>query len=211
MRILMEHLGAVISPDIFLAVRTPDQWRSITGSSVPLSAGQAFGDSLPARIGLFNDGMLGSDTDLNTYQEASSEGYEATSGKRSREDEINFQSLLCSFVPNGGEVVIDNPHNDFSAAVTYLRDTHVSYLNGSYDETVLSKWNADTYTGIGLFHGMNGLDYIGRHLGYRYVLRTTDYTAPDLSGEKALLSITLENTGFSSCYLPFELSVTGRL
>lgn len=33
-RILMDHLNTVISPDIFLAVRTPEQWRLVTGLSL---------------------------------------------------------------------------------------------------------------------------------------------------------------------------------
>ncbi|MCI8533037.1 MAG: DUF4832 domain-containing protein [Lachnospiraceae bacterium] len=208
MRTLMQHLNTLVSPDIFLAVRTPEQWRSMTGQTEPLSAGQASGHSLAARLGLFNDGMLGSETDLNTYQESSSDHTSDATGKRSREEEIRFQSLLCDSVPNGGEVIIDNPHNDFAPAVTYLRDAHVSYLNGSYDEAVLSKWQADRYRGEGPFQGMNGRDYIGRHLGYRYVLRSSDCTSPDLPGEAAQFSAILENVGFSGSYVPFDLSLS---
>lgn len=208
MRTLMEHLNAVISPDIFLAVRTPEQWRFLTGETEPLSAGQTSGHSLAARLGLFNDGMLGSDTDLNTYQEPSSDYPSDTSGKRSREEEIRFQNLLCTRVPNGGEVIIDNPHNDLAPAITYLKETRVSYLNRNYDEAVLSKWQAGRYSGEGPFYGMNGRDYIGRHLGYRYVLRASECTSPELPGEPALFSVTLENVGFSSSYVPFELSLS---
>ena len=53
---LMNHLDTVVSPDIFLAVRTPDQWRTVTGLSDPVSRKT----SLSGRLGVFNDGMLGS-------------------------------------------------------------------------------------------------------------------------------------------------------
>lgn len=208
MRILTEHLSAVISPDIFLAVRTPEQWRIVTGRAEPVSAGQAFGSSLPARLSLFNDGMLGSGTDLNTYLDPSSKEPSDSLGKRGREEEIRFQNLLCAFVPNGGEVVIDNPLNDFAAAAACLKSTHVSYLNSAYDEDVLSKWKEDSYDGEGVFHGMNGYDYIGRHLGYRYVLRSSACTPPGLPGETGFFSVTLENTGFSGAYQPFELTLS---
>ena len=44
-------------------------------------------------------------------------------------------------MPNGGEVVLDNPLNDFSQAVEALRCMHVSYLNAEHDLNVLRKWN----------------------------------------------------------------------
>ena len=67
---LVHHLASVTNPDIFLAVRTPEQWRTIAQSAAPLSASEAFDGSLAARLSLFNDGFMGSETDLGTYAEA---------------------------------------------------------------------------------------------------------------------------------------------
>ena len=168
----INHLASVTDPGIFLAVRTPNQWRTITESSVPLTAEQTLSNSLAARLSLFNDGMLGSETDLGTYGDSdilfSLSGFE----KRPR------QAELCRYVPNGGEVVIDKPYNDFSSAVNDLAHTHVSYLNDIYDDAVLSKWRNDTYQRNDCFRGMNGYDYIYSHLGYRYVLRSSDFHIP---------------------------------
>lgn len=204
---LIRHLASVTDPSIFLAVRTPEQWRTITGSADPLSRENAFDGSLAARLGLFNDGMLGSDTDLGTYGEletASSSGF----GKRSRQEELLFQESLCRCVPNGGEVVIANPYNDFPSAVQDLAAMHVSYLNNTYDEAVLSKWREDTYQGDGPFQGMNGYDYISRHLGYRYVLRSSDFSFALPWDKEGELSLVLENVGFSNSYKPFDVSLT---
>ena len=113
---LIRHLASVTSPDIFLAVRTPEQWRTIAKTAEPLSPENAYDGSLTARLSLFNDGMLGSDTDLGTYGESGSSS-SSDFGKRPRQTELLFQEALCRFVPNGGEVVIDNPYNDLPYAV----------------------------------------------------------------------------------------------
>ena len=57
--ILMQHLADVIDPSIFLSVRTPVQRRKILNSAELPSAETAFDGSLSSRLGLFNDGMLG--------------------------------------------------------------------------------------------------------------------------------------------------------
>lgn len=207
---LANHWNAVTDPSIFLAVRTPEQWRVITRSHDPLSASQNFDDSLPARLGLFNDGMLGSDTDLGTYGTLESLDPSQAYGKLTRQKEIEFQNVLCSYVPNGGETVIDNPYNDFSSAIADFAATHISYLNHGYDQNVHHKWSESLYTGTAPFDGMNGYDYITRHLGYRYVLRSSDFSLAYPWRDTAWLSVTLENVGFSNSYRSFDVSLLLR-
>lgn len=204
---LIRHLASVTSPDIFLAVRTPEQWRTIAKTAEPLSPENAYDGSLTARLSLFNDGMLGSDTDLGTYGESGSSS-SSDFGKRPRQTELLFQEALCRFVPNGGEVVIDNPYNDLPYAVEDLARMHVSYLNKAYDETVFSKWREDTFQGKGPFQGMNGYDYVSRHLGYRYVLRSSAFSLETPWAKEAGLSIVMENTGFSNSYKLFDVWLT---
>ena len=69
MRELAAHLDSVIDPAIYLSVRTPEHYRIISRSCEPLPAADAFSGKISARIGLFNDGMLGSESDLGTYGE----------------------------------------------------------------------------------------------------------------------------------------------
>lgn len=210
MKTLISHLASVTAPEIFLAVRTPQQWRLLTDSAEPLNESGAFQGTLSSRLSLFNDGMLGSDTDLNTYAAAPApEGF-PFSHKRSRQEEIEFQNRLCAYVPNGGEVVIPNPCNDFPAAVRDLKATRVSYLNSAYDEAVFSKWRNAFCTEDPLFSGMNGFDYISRHLGYRYVLRSSECTSVLPWEKDTELTVTLQNTGFSGCYRPFDVALTLR-
>lgn len=235
------HLAQITDPAIFLAVRTPEQWRTITGLSQPPIAGDTAFDStseslvteesvtdattagnaassspaetLALRLGLYNDGMMGSETDLGTYA-SPEEAQDTPYARRSLPEEVRFQDALCLLVPNGGEAAGgDTPYNDIDAAVSYLSSIHASYLNGSYDEAVLSKWKEQVYdTGDSgnVFHGMNGYGYIARHLGYRYVLRSADFACPSPAAENGLFTLSLENVGFSNAYRSFDVSLILR-
>lgn len=204
---LIRQLAEVTDASIFLSVRTPAQLRTVLESKEPLDVSQAFTGSLEARLGLFNDGMLGSETDTGTYGSvsAASGGY---SQPWMRQDELEFQNRLCNYVPNGGEVITDNAYNDFDAARETLSAMHVSYLNQDYDTAVLNKWKTAVYTGSDkVYAGCSGYDYIGQHLGYRYVLRDSGCHWGFLSQNQASLFLTLENVGFASCYRPLEIRI----
>lgn len=187
---LYETLRTATGDSVYLAVRMPMQWRNATGfAEIP----EAFEDG--CRLGLFNDGILGNYSDYGTYGEASRK----EAGDFScwnREEELAFQEELCGYVPNGGEVIVDNPYNDWKTAMHDLAVMHISYLNEDYDRRVLEKWAAATVEEEGCYQGMDGLSYAERHLGYRLLLK-------EVSGEyhfwKDILSlrIDLQNVGFA--------------
>ena len=142
------------------------------------------------RLGLFNDGMLGSASDLGTY------------GTTTREEELAFQNRLCRFVPNGGEVVHDTPFSALMAAVPYLKTIHVSYLNADYDPTVLQKWSRTIWNAEDAFSGCDGLTYVQAHLGYRYTARAFTLQKQGVLSPRLTFRLTLENTGFSNALRP---------
>jgi hypothetical protein len=76
-------------------------------------------------------------------------------------------------------------------AAAYFRSIHVSYLSSVYDEKVLNRWKNSTYG------GENGYAYIGKHLGYRFVLTDVRLLKQEMHQK---LQIELENRGFSSIY-----------
>ncbi len=205
---LMQVLDSVIDKNIYLAVRTPSHLRGVTGSKDAVSFEQAWDGSLSSRLGLYNDGMLGSVYDLGTYDDTPHQADSPPSDKGTREEELAFQETLCQFVPNGGEVVLDNPYNDLSAALNDLSRMHVSYLNGGHDAAVLDKWKASVYEGGGVFNGWNGYDYVNAHLGYRYLITASSMEFDPLKEENASLSITLTNTGFAPAYRRFDTTLT---
>jgi hypothetical protein len=133
--------------------------------------------------------MLGSVSDLGSYDD--------------RQAELEFQRELCKVVPNGGEVVIDNPYNDCPAAYTDLATMHVSYLNQRHHKEVLDKWKNIIYQGEETpFVGQSAYDYIGSHLGYRYVLRDSDVVY-DYKTQQATLNVEIANVGFAPAYRKF--------
>ncbi len=208
MSTLMKELAADTDPSIFLSVRTPLQRRTILDSCSLPSASDAFNGTLSSRLGLFNDGMLGSANDTGTYGDGSHNTSE-TLAAWSRTDEIAYQNELCNYVPNGGEVVIDNPFNDLDTAISDLASMHVSYLNKDHDLSVLDKWKQTVYSGTDSpYAGISGYDYISRHLGYRYVLTSSSCSGTSPAAKTASLSFGIKNTGFASCYRSFNLSVS---
>ena len=206
MRQLAETLAKNISPSIYLAVRTPAQLRGILYSRTPM-AGQSDEGSLASRLGLFNDGMLGSVYDLGTYDDTPLTSASEFNEQGTRSEELLFQNKLCQYVPNGGEVTIDNKYNNLDNAISDLSTMCVSYLNSDHDLAVLNKWKNSTYTGSGVFSGYSGYDYIRAHLGYRYFIKSSSLDFHAFMSDKASLYLTIENVGFAPAYRQFDTAL----
>lgn len=192
---LAAKLAETTSPSIYLAVRTPNQWRIITEAESCEELSSAQDNPYLHRLGLYNDGMFGNESDTGTYMD------------RSREEEIAFQNELCRTVPNGGEAIIENPYNDLENVIADMRQMHVSYLNSAYDPAVLNKWKTTPYTGSDPYYGEVGYDYIRDHMGYRFVLRSTEL-ARDYVLMQSVLRIAIENVGFAPSYRGFSFRLT---
>lgn len=209
---LMYALSKAISPDIFLSVRTPQHLRTIVGTASPISHSEKYDGTMKSRLGLYNDGMLGNEFDCGTYGDTSfTESHDYTQ-KGTRQEELAFQNALCEYVPNGGEVVLDNPYNDLNAAVSDLSQMHVSYLSCDHDGDVLTKWKDSVYVGKqgDGFNGVSGYDYIAAHLGYRFVIRDINFTCAEGFDPTVTFSIVVENIGFSAAYRNFDFDVILR-
>lgn len=166
------------------AVRTPALWHAVTGMS--LSSDVKQDEMLP---GLFNDGMLGNDSEYGTYSDDPAE----------REQELALQQRLSRFVPYGGEAVGTAAQSDAERAVIALASSRVSYLNRMYDENTLAKWKNAVVRDKGIWNGSRYFDYIEAHLGYRFVLRDVKLRLAALSGSLNA-KILIENIGFAPIY-----------
>ncbi len=176
-----------------LAVRTPAQWRTIQKADVTEELAVSSG------LGLFNDGMTGSETDYGTYAEESAENAPGLTDAWPRQQELEFQERLCRYEPDGGEVIHPCAWNDLDQAVQSFSQMHVSYLNPDYDPDVWEKWKKTTVTEDGVFDGTDGAAYIRCHLGYRYVLTGSDVTYGWWHNQ-ICVSLTFQNIGFAPAY-----------
>ncbi len=188
---LAGQLAAATKKSTFLGVRIPAQWRRIMNSD-------DLKEALDGRLCLFNDGMLGNESDYGTYRPENVVGEDPLQ-RRYPQEELDFQKELCRTVPNGGEVINDNPYNDFANAVTGLKDRRVTYLNRDYDQAVMNKWKASVWEGDDCFQGMEGYNYIERHLGYRLFITDTSLKH---NQKKNYVEVTvgLKNVGFAPMY-----------
>lgn len=183
---LYATLSAQLENCIYLAVRTPAQWRCVTGFLNSTKSDTKFTKELHLP-GLFNDGIMGSISDLGTYGETMDE----------RKAELDFQDRLCAVVPNGGEAVGNDDLSNAEFVVTTLSKMHISYLNRNHDEATLGKWKAAVLPYGGIWEDMSVFDYVGLHLGYRFVI---DEVKMALRSKKMKVRIGVKNTGFAPIY-----------
>lgn len=207
---LINRLNDVIDPSVYLSVRTPSQWRTVNDLFEPPAKFPAFGadNSLIGRLGLFNDGILGSESDLGTYGNILKRDADSPSYQGTRNEELEFQNNLCRYVPNGGEVIYNHNLSELETSVSALRTMHISYLNADYDSRVIEKWKNSVWTGNDIFNGLDGYSYIKAHLGYRYLIHSCKIKKSGFIKPRVTLCLTLKNSGFSNTFKPFTTSVT---
>ena len=180
----------------FLAVRRPVQWRELNYWA------RRTKDYSRTRMGLFDDGILGSETDLGTFgMEPRSEAGWGDSWRT--DDELIFEGQLCRYVPQGGEALYQegvSEKRSLQETVERLRWMNICYLNRVHDQRILELWKQMTWKGQKPWAGMNGYDYIGRHLGYRFCVRNVNVCLPEEDEKDCWWQVTVENTGFARCY-----------
>lgn len=119
--------------------------------------------SSPAyRLGIYNDGYLGSGNDLGTYTD--------------REREVEFLSKINERLPYGGEVVIpDSKLHDIKNCTDEMFKLSLSYLNVEWNDKVIEKWKKTKYRrncgSDANYYGQSAFTYIGNRLGYRFVYK----------------------------------------
>ncbi len=198
--LLAKTLKDAAGDKTFLSVRSPALWRMLSRSYNPVEEYNSYGDTLAAKLGLFNDGMLASETDFGTYGNIFRSEAKSLDDKLIREQEIKFQERLCRFVPNGGEVINECRQNDAEAAIQDLKTMHVSYLNSEYDKKVLEKWKKVIMPKEGgAWKNRSAYEYIADHLGYRFLISSAGFRY--LSRSNSLrFNMTVINRGFAPCY-----------
>ena len=190
-----EHITPIV--DAFLTrlsnvpvlVRTPKMIYDYIGITGDDAEDYVVGASDKAYyLGLYNDGYLGSDTDLDTYAD--------------RDRDIAFLSGQTAHLPFGGEVTVpDSASHDIDVCVPEMFRIHLSYLNLEWDNRVIDKWKNSLYTSDSgddkAYYGKTAFEYISNRMGYRFVIKKSIIGVNDDASE-VRVELDLENVGFGN-------------
>ncbi|MCQ2107558.1 MAG: DUF4832 domain-containing protein [Fibrobacter sp.] len=161
---------------------------------------EAKGDTM-YRVGMFNDGYLGTQYDYGTW---------GADCKTSicREEGVAWLEKYSINTPYGGEAVatasgyqvINTP--EFLAYEGFR--THTSYLNLHWNDKVIARWKAAHFAGKDYEYDgskidtLTGFKYIEDHLGYRFVLRESWLPDTVCANEKLKAKLKIQNVGFGN-------------
>lgn len=140
-------------------------------------------DKKNQRLGVYNDGYLGSDNDLGTYF--------------NRDKETKWLSNQNERLPYGGEVTIPGSKlHDIDVCLPEMKLIHLSYLNRSWNDQVIKKWKEQqVYQGNDAYKNSTAYDYIQAHMGYLLVMDKLQYS---LNKNTFTFQLILENKGFGN-------------
>ena len=195
--VLYEIFEKKLNNPVYMAVRKPVQLRWLKDQP---EKDFAFD---PGYLGVFNDGMFGSDSDLGTYDGDNKDG--AWHKAWTREKEQIFTGDVALKVPCGGEALFGESFIQRNGAETILNELkrqHITYLNKKHDRKLISYWKKHKTDVKGIWNGSTYYDYISAHLGYRFCVRTVSVHKNKSGCE---LKVTIENKGFAPVYVDTEL------
>lgn len=161
---------------------------------------KAKGDTM-YRVGMFNDGYLGTQYDYGTW------GADCATSI-CREEGVAWLEKYGINTPYGGEAlttaggyqVINTP--EFLSYEGFR--THTSYLNIQWNNNLIGGWKASQFSGKDYEYdgskvdSLTGFKYINDHLGYRFVLRESWVT--DTVGADGIFKakVRIQNVGFGN-------------
>lgn len=202
---LLQRLLEVVPDPVPVTVRTPNifaEWAGIKTSelndaelidSLTSSAYCADIQKYRSRIGLYDDGYMGSDSDLGTYS------------NRAAETEWLGRQTLTSYFGGefSGNLEFAQKYDTYlpENAIPEMYRTHLSYINSNifqlYKDCTFGE-NCDVSgADNSAYYGSTAFDFIRDHLGYRLVLRDSRLTPETAQGGTARVEFTVENTGFA--------------
>lgn len=192
---LLELLLDAVPDPIPVTVRTPNifaQWVNIPVSALGEWVSEP--GSKAARVGLYDDGYMGSDSDLGTYSNRVNET--AWLGKQTLTSyfggefsgDLEFAQKYDTYLPEN--------------AIPEMYRTHLSYINGNIYQLYKNYSFGQEYDVTGVdnsaYYGQTVFKFIRDHLGYRFVLRSADVPKNAVQGSVIKIPFSVENTGFAS-------------
>ncbi|MDE5854730.1 MAG: DUF4832 domain-containing protein [Ruminococcus sp.] len=202
---LLEAMLQTVPAPIPVTVRTPDifaEWAGIKRADLAdtelinnLTESEYTSDiqANKNRIGLYDDGYMGSNSDLGTYANRDVET-----------DWLHNQTFTSYFGGEfSGNLSFAQQYDTYlpENSIPEMYKTHLSYINSNifqlYKDYTFSE-NYDTVDADNsAYYGQTVYQFIRDHLGYRFVLRKSELTSQTIQGGEAEVNFEIENTGFS--------------
>ncbi len=197
LRKLSETFLSSLGSLMYLAVRRPSYVRVLFPEGRDLTQRQ---------VGIFDDAILASPTHLGTFGTAAK-----TSVRREQawlpDEERSYMAGINDHAPYGGEALwsdekdsLEKVRTSLKGVADYFSRLHLTYLNRVYDNRFIDRLKEQTWKGRDVFFGMNGYDYIERHLGYRPVLREVSCSVLENDQDTLKWELTIENVGFARAF-----------
>ena len=161
---------------------------------------KAKGDTM-YRVGMFNDGYLGTQYDYGTW------GADCKSSI-CREEGVAWLEKYSINTPYGGEALTTAKDYQVINTPEFLSyegfRTHTSYLNIQWNNNLIDSWKKTLFNikdfdyDFERVDSLTGFKYINDHLGYRFVLRESWVT--DTVGEDGIFKakVRIQNVGFGN-------------
>lgn len=194
---VLEKALDIIPSAINILVRRPEYYEDYFGQGY-FDHKIGYSSEDKARVGIYNDGMLASDSDYGTYT-----GFRLfTSGGRA--GALKWVDYLSKYTIMGGEVVHVDGNESFytlTNAFADMKKMHVNFLNKDYHTTILNYFRNNNITSDidADYNGQNAYKYLKDKLGYRFLVtntKTPNYNVKQ--GENLNFSFTIKNVGFGN-------------
>lgn len=207
---VLDALLKCVPAPIPVTVRTPDifaKWVGIERNK--LADYQCEPNSDAARVGLYDDGYMGSDSDLGTYANREIEttwlGNQTVTSYFGGEfsGNLDWAKKYDTYLPEN--------------AITEMYNTHLSYINAniyqlykdytfdaSNDITEVKYQpfydsdNLETTFDHSAYYGQTVFQFIRDHIGYRFVFRKSELSDTVAQGGNLDVHFKVENTGFAN-------------
>lgn len=171
-----------LDPSVQVDVRRPRFIREAEAAGV-----------LVGRLGFHDDGLLGSDSDLGTYDDP----------EMDRQAELDWMQAHLLSRGSGGEMPYVSPWSAPEAADAAFRQMHLTYLNRMYNTEVIDGWKAEQ------LQARSAKEVIEQRLGYRLLLSEATSNCFVMDG-RARLMLTLRNDGYGALPEGYQLYLAVR-
>ncbi len=192
---VLDLLLDIVPAPIPVTVRTPPTfttWAGITEEDLETYTPEPGSDA--ARVCLYNDGYMGSDSDLGTYH------------NRERDTGWVGRQALTSYFGGefSGNLEFTQQYETYlpQNAIPEMYKTHLSYINSNIYQLYKDYTFGEAYDVEGVdnsaYYGETVYKFMRDHIGYRFVVRDCDLHRQAAQGGVLSIEMDIENTGFAN-------------